>query len=249
MGRGQNMKRKLVALLGAALVIAVSVVVVASARAGSSKKVFTTEFNIQACTFSSTGRNPYFVLDPGFQLILKGIEDGEESELHITSLPMEQLITLTGGQRIMTRVIEEREWANGELQEVSRNYFAICEETNSVFYFGEDVDNYEDGQIVNHNGGWRAGVNGAMPGMVMPGTFLLGSRYYQEIAPGVALDRAENVKMGLTVDVPAGHFTDVIRIKETSGLESGAEYKLYAPGVGILVDETLMLEEVIDPDN
>ena len=40
----------------------------------------------------------------------------------------------------------------------------------------------EDGRIVSHEGAWRAGVDGAQPGLIMPGTFLLGSRYFQEIA-------------------------------------------------------------------
>ena len=239
-------KNRLIALLAAGLMAGAGVII-GPARAGNGK-TFTTDFNMQACTFSTTGRNPYFVLDPGYQLILKGVEDGMEVELQITALPNEQSITPAGGQPIMTRVIEERESKGGMLEEVSLNYFALCKETNSVFYFGEDVDIYEDGQIVSHDGVWRAGVNGAMPGMVMPGTFLLGSRYVQETAPGVAMDRAENVRMGLVADVPAGHFTDVVRIKESSPLESGSESKLYAPGVGIIMDEGLTLEQIIDPD-
>ena len=71
------------------------------------------------------------------------------------------------------------------------NYFAICKETNSVIYFGEDVDNIENAVVVNHDGSWLAGVKGARAGLIMPGMPLLGARYYQEVAPGVALDRAE----------------------------------------------------------
>jgi len=214
------------------------------------KKTFTTEFNIEGCTFVTTGRNPYFVLDPGHKAIFRGVEDDEEVEAWITVTPDEQTINLPGIGNIETRVVEEREWVDGVLEEVSRNFYAICEQTNSVFYFGEDVDIYEDGQIVSHGGAWRAGQNGAQPGIFMPGTFLLGSKYYQEIAPGVALDRAENVEMGLTVDVPAGHFTGVVRIKETNPLDpNGKEFKLYAPGVGVIVDDFLSLVEVIDPNN
>ena len=54
-------------------------------------------------------------------------------------------------------MVEERETEDGELVEVSRNFFAICEETNSVFYFGEEVDDDEDGEIVGHEGAWLAG--------------------------------------------------------------------------------------------
>ena len=216
--------------------------------ASESGEKFTTDFNIKDCTFSTHGANRYFILQPGFQLVLMGPEDGEQVELHITVLPDVQSVTLPGIGEIMTRVIEEREWADGDLSEVSRNLFAICEQTGSAFYFGEEVDIYEDGQVVGHEGAWMAGVNGAEPGIVMPGEFLVGSRYFQEMAPGVAMDRAENIKMGLVVDVPAGHYTDAVKVRETSPLEPNAKgTKIYAPGVGLIVDGEVKLVEVIDP--
>jgi hypothetical protein len=215
--------------------------------ASASGKEFTTLFNIKDCTFSTQGVNRYFILEPGFQLVLMGPEDGAQVELRITVLPDRQSVTLPGIGVIVTRVIEEREWADGMLSEVSRNLFAICEQTGSVFYFGEEVDIYEDGQVVGHEGAWQAGVNGAEPGIVMPGEFLVGSRYFQEMAPGVAMDRAENIKMGLTIDVPAGHYTDAVKVRETSPLESSKGTKIYAPGIGLVVDGMIQLVEVIDP--
>lgn len=211
---------------------------------------FTSDFNLGACTFSDTGRNPYFVLEPDYRLVLKGVEGKEEVEVWVTVLHDTEEIALPGLGTITTRVVEEREWVDGSLDEVSRNFFAICDQTNDVFYFGEDVDLYEDGQIVGHGGAWRAGVNGAMPGIAMPGSFLLGSRYFQEIAPGVAMDRAKHVAMGLTFDVPAGHFTNVVKVQESTPLDkTSKDVKLYARGVGLIVDETLKLVEVIDPSN
>ena len=69
-------------------------------------------------------------------------------------------------------------------------------------------------------------------GLIMPGTILLGSRYYQEIAPEVALDKAEIVSMNQTVSIPAGSFRDVIKMIETNDLEPGVEEEnLHAPGI------------------
>jgi hypothetical protein len=147
-------------------------------------------------------------------------------------------------------VVEEREFEDGELAEVSRNFFAICEKTNDVYYFGEEVDIYEDGEIVSHDGAWLAGVDGALPGIVMPGSFLLGSRYYQEVAPGVALDRAEHTAEGLVVETGAGEFEGCVEIIETSPLEPGAESrKLYCPGVGLVADDDLVLVEIGESDD
>jgi len=212
---------------------------------------FTRDFRLQDCRcFRTYGINPYFLLIPGYQLVLEGVEedDGEFIEVKavVSVLRKIERIRIPGVGRVRTRVVEEREWEDGELVEVSRNFFAICKKTNSVFYFGEEVDDYEDGEIVGHEGAWRAGENGAMAGIIMPGTFLLGSKYYQEYAPGVAEDRGENVEMGLEVETPAGTFMDCVKIIDTNPLdgvcatEEGDE-KIYCPGVGLIVDESLEL--------
>jgi hypothetical protein len=203
---------------------------------------FTTEFNIEDCRFSSTGVNPYFILLPCYQLVLEGEEDEETVRVEITVLRETEIICLNGTGRIKTRVVQEREWVDDELVEVSRNFFAICKSTNDVFYFGEEVDIYEDGEIVSHEGSWRAGQNGAKPGIIMPGTFLLGSRYYQELAPDVALDRAEHIAMNLTIETETGTFDNCVEILETSPLDPDAEStKNYARGIGLVVDDVVKL--------
>jgi hypothetical protein len=204
---------------------------------------FTRDFPLERCTFVTEGRNPYFDLTPGYTLRFTGREDGEPVALRITVLNR----TLRVGG-VLTRVVQELETAGGELAEVSYNYFAICKETNSVFYFGEDVDDYEDGRVVGHSGAWRHGENGARAGLMMPGLPLLGARYYQEVAPGVALDRAEVTQLDAVVRTPAGRFTDVLVTEETNELEPGvAELKFYAPDVGLLRDGPMSLVEVIRP--
>jgi hypothetical protein len=145
---------------------------------------------------------------------------------------------------VRTRVVEEREWEkDGDeliLDEVSRNFFAICQQTNSVFYFGEDE---VDGEGIPQPGSWRAGENGAKPGLIMSGTILLGSRYYQEIAPeDEALDKGQVVRMQDECRVGGHDFEDCIRIIDTSDCEPGErDPKVYAKGVGIVKDEDLQV--------
>ena len=208
---------------------------------------FTDDFRVEDCEFEADGRNAYFSIIPGDQLVLSGEDDGEELVVQITVLPKTRKIRFTteSGKdlRVKTRVVEEREWEDDELVEVSRNYFAICDQTGDVFYFGEAVDIYEDGEIVSHDGAWLAGVNGARPGIIMPGRYLLGARYFQEIASG-AMDRGEHTAMGLTVTTPAGTFHDCVEVIETSPLEPGHEsLKRYCPGIGLVQDNDAMLEE------
>jgi hypothetical protein len=212
------------------------------ASTASAQDGFTTDFFIEECNFSITGTNTFFILNVGFQLILEGEDDGEDIHVEITVLPDTEMVN-----NVQTRVVEEREWIDDELAEVSRNFFARCKETNSVFYFGEDVDIYEDGEIVGHEGEWRAGVAGAEPGIIMPGTILVGSRYFNEIAPGVALDQVEHIAVDVDVVTEAGEFERCLEVLETTPLEPGAEdTKVHCPGVGLVIDGPLELISIIE---
>ena len=202
------------------------------APGGEQGKKWTESFSQEKCTFSSVGRNPFFILQPGHQLVL----ESRTEKVVITVLDETKKI---GG--VETRIVEEREEKNGELAEVSRNFFAICKEHGDVFYFGEEVDDYEDGKIVRHSGAWRADEKNSKAGIIMPGTILLGARHYQEMAPN-AMDRAEIISDDVKMKTPAGTFRNCIRIEETSGIDPDEKYyKTYAPGVGLIQDEDLVL--------
>ncbi|MHC5053740.1 MAG: hypothetical protein ACYTKD_03365 [Planctomycetota bacterium] len=194
-------------------------------------------FDLDACTLMTAGRNRFFILEPDYRIVLADGEGDEKEEVFITVLDETEVV-----DGVETRVVEEREFLGGELKEVSRNFFTICREHLDVFYHGEDVDDYKGGEVVGHGGAWRAGVKGARAGLMMAGKVELGARYYQEVAPGVAMDRAENARVNETVQTPGGTFTDCLRVVETTPLEPGSEsIKVYAPGVGMIVDEDLKL--------
>lgn len=193
--------------------------------------------------YTATGTHPYWSLRPGHAVTLTGKDGKDDLQLIITVLADTR--TVTG---VVCRVVEERETVNGKLAEISRNFFAIGNRTGSVWYFGEDVDNYKDGRIVDHGSAWLAGVNGARPGIFLPGLPLLGSRFYQEIAPGQALDRGEIVSLNETVKTPGGTFTGCLKLVETTPLEPGTEsVKRFAPGIGMVGDDGLRLTAVKTP--
>jgi len=214
---------------------------------------FTTEFYLEDCDgFATEGINPFFILEIGYKLVL----ESEEERAVITVL--DETKTVDG---VETRVVEERafEWDEEEeewiLIEISLNWFAICNRTNAVYYFGEwsrdceeGFDEFDDctGEESNE-GSWEAGVNGAMSGLIMPGTFLLGSKYFQEIArDDGAVDRGENVNMGLAVETEAGNFENCVEVVDTNPAEGicdteDGDVKIYCPGVGLVMDEELEL--------
>lgn len=207
---------------------------------------FTVDFDVERCKFLPSGRdNPYFSLHPGDRLTLEGDDDGEAVKVEITVTAATKDIAFTTADgaavTVRSRVVEEREWIDGELVEVSRNWYSRCRQTNDVFYFGEEVDFYENGQIVGHGGSWQAGVGGAQPGIIIPARFLLGARYFQEQAPG-AMDRAEHVEMGMVMRTAGRRFESCVGVVETSPLEPGHEsLKVYCPGIGLVLDNDVTL--------
>ena len=193
------------------------------------------EFSLEERELVPTGRNPFFIREPGFQMSLEG---GSE-RLVITVLDETKVV-----DGVVTRVVEEREWKNGEIVEVSRNFFAICRETSDVFYFGEEVDMYKDGVVAKHEGDRLAGEENARPGMIMSGSPRVAMKYYQEIAPGVAMDRAEVLSLTASLETPAGTFDNLLRTVESTPLnplERGV--KTYAAGIGLIQDEGLKLTD------
>jgi hypothetical protein len=193
---------------------------------------WTNDFSAERDALSSTGRNNFFILEPGYQLVL---EDDKE-RLVITVLNETKKV-----DGVETRVVEERETNNGQLVEVSRNYFAISKRTGNVYYFGEDVDIYKNGKIASHDGAWLSGVDGARFGLMMPAVPLVGARYHQEVAPKVAMDRAEIASVTESFKTPAGEFKNCVKTKETTPLEPDVGQKHYAPGIGLIQDGGLKL--------
>ena len=151
---------------------------------------------------------------------------------------------------VVTRVVEELEWVDTNLDgliqededliEVSRNYFAKTEE-GTVCYFGEDVDIYEDGEIVSHEGAWRADEDDNASGIFMPADLKPGDEFPQEVASGIAEDRAKIIGSGPD-EVPAGSFAETLRLREFNPLEGDKDCKVYARDVGIIRDATLELK-------
>ncbi len=218
------------------LIVAAGVAVAGPAAAQKPGRDWQRSFVVSPAELATVGENPFFILKPGYELTLEGRESGKLVRLVVSVLGETKTV---GG--IETRVVEERETENGVLVEVSRNYMAIHRTTHDVYYLGEDVDVYKGNKIVSHDGAWFHGTGGATFGLLIPGSPIVGQRYYQEVAPKVAMDRAEIVSVGERVTTPAGTFEKCLKTEETTPLEPGRESKLYAPGVGLVTDGSLVL--------
>jgi len=216
----------------------IGLLLVATTAFGQGKQQWRDSFRPDKTNLTDTGKGAYFVLEPGYRLRFAHGKD----TLTISVLNDTKLV-----DGVKTRVVEERETKNGQVIEISRNFFAVDQNSGDVYYFGEDVDIYKNGKVASHEGAWLSGEKHAAFGLFIPGKPQVGDRYYQELAPKVAMDRAEVVSVNETLRLPAGVFTNCVRTKESSAIEIGSESKWYAPGVGIVRDADFVLVGIDKP--
>src|SRR5437764_13330430 len=86
-------------------------------------------------------------------------------------------------------VIRDSVSQRGRLVERTLDWYAQ-DKFGNVWYMGEDAREVEAGHLVRANDSWQGGVNGAQPGIIMPGNPRPGDEYRQEYYPRFALDQA-----------------------------------------------------------
>jgi hypothetical protein len=125
----------------------------------------------------------------------------------------------------------------GEIHEDTFDWYAQDVDGN-VWYMGEDTKEYEDGKVSSTEGSWEAGVDGALPGIIMPADPTVGLAYTQEHYAGEAEDKGKIVGLGKSVEVPYGSFDEVLVTEDWTPLEAKIlEHKYYAPGIGVVFEE------------
>jgi hypothetical protein len=171
--------------------------------------------------------NPYLPLVPGAKWAYEGTSDGEPERVEVVVTEERKNI-----QGISAVAVRDTVWQNGEMVEDTFDWFAQDKHGN-VWYLGEDVKDYENGEVVSTAGSWEAGVNGALPGLAMPAQPRVGQAYRLEFASGEAEDLAEVVEVDATATTPIGSFDHVLVVREWTPLEPDVvEEKSYAAGVG-----------------
>ncbi len=187
--------------------------------------------DINAENFTTNIDNPFFPLQPGTTFIYKGRKEAskQRDEFAVT----DRTVIIDG---VTCRVVHDKVFMHGVLQEDTFDYFAQDVEGN-VWYFGEDTEELDSkGRVVSTAGTWRAGVDGAQPGVIMEAHPKVNDHYFQEVAAPIAQDEAIVLNLHEIVAVPFGKFTNCLQTKEFTQLEPGnVEHKFYARGVGFIV--------------
>jgi hypothetical protein len=173
--------------------------------------------------------NPYFGVTGVDHRLYFGRDEGEPLRIEVSLTGRTRPISWKGGTTD-TVVSQFLETSGRELLEIAVDWFAQ-DDAGNVWYFGENVWNYEEGRVANRDGSWTAGTDGP-PGMIMPGDPSLGQRFNPENIPGNVFETVDVQALDATYNLPTGRrLTNVVRLHEM--LDDGTEeFKLYAPRYG-----------------
>ncbi len=176
--------------------------------------------------------NPYFPLVAGNRWIYRS---GDET-ISVTVTTKTKLI-----EGVTCVVINDLVEENGVAIEDTNDWYAQDLEGN-VWYCGEISENFElfagdtptEPELVDIEGSWKAGREGAKPGILIPAMPNVGDIYRQEVSLTEAEDVAEVVDIAGTETVPAASCSgDCLITLEYTPIEPGIfEHKYYAPGIG-----------------
>ncbi|TNB74261.1 hypothetical protein FHJ30_06115 [Arthrobacter sp. BB-1] len=186
---------------------------------------------INPADFSTQITNKYFALPVGKKLTYETVQQGKVTE----TIEIEILQETKMVEGVETVIYLDKEYKNGQLVEETRDYLAQ-HKNGDVWYFGEDVNNFWNGILVNHAGSFLHGKDGAKAGIWMKAEQRVGDSYKQEFYAGHAEDTRDTVAVGETVSTKSGTYTDCVKVYDWTPLEKNArEHKYHCPQVAALV--------------
>jgi hypothetical protein len=186
--------------------------------------------DLEPPTFSNPTEvtNPLYPISRLRSALLLGHVDGKPFRTETTLLSGTQTI-VWNGEEVEVRVSQYLAYLDGRIAEVALDRFAQADD-GSVWYFGEDVFDYENGTVAATEGTWLAGREGP-PAMIMPADPKVGDIYRPENAVGVVFEEVTVESVGQTVQGPLGPVEGAVVVDELHA-DGAHEEKTFAPGYG-----------------
>lgn len=178
--------------------------------------------------------NPYLPLSRFASCTLKGHEGNKRLVIKRKVLDRTRTFVVDGAS-VEAMVVKDRVHADGELIESTRDFFAQSDQ-GDVHYLGERVDNIRHGRVVDHRGSWIYGRDTNELGVLMPTRPHLGRHWLSEDAAPITVEHDRVVDRLGRVEVGGRSYGHVIKVREYALPDKEVEYKLYAPGVGVIAE-------------
>jgi hypothetical protein len=215
------------------IVLAVALLLALAAGCGSEKSSSLPQgdetVKLDPDEFTTEIDNPYWPMRPGSRWVYR--EGKARVEVTVTGVTKKII-------GIDARVVHDVLTENGKVREDTFDWYAQ-DESGNIWYLGENTKELEDGKM-STEGSWQAGVDGAQPGVLLPGKPKPGLSYRQEYYKGEAEDAADVLSVDARARVPVGSFQQLLQTKEYTPLEPDVvEHKFYAKGVGPILAVTV----------
>ncbi|WP_309647424.1 hypothetical protein [Nocardioides sp.] len=172
--------------------------------------------------------NPLFPVGDLQSVIQVGTVEGKLFRSETTRLPQTGVVDWYG-TRVPVVLSQYVAYLDGRIEEVAVDRYAQADD-GSVWYFGEDVIDYQHGGAYFTEGTWLAGRDGP-PAMLMPAHPELGDVFRVENVLGVVFEELSVVEVDKTVKGPTGPVTGAIVVDEL-GVDGTHSRKTLAPGYG-----------------
>jgi hypothetical protein len=174
--------------------------------------------------------NPLFPISDLHSAVLAGRIDGKPFHTETTLLPYTRTIEWVPGHPVETLTSQYMAFLDGRLQEVALDYYAQADD-GSVWYFGEDVNDYNArGLVAFQTDSWLAGQDGP-PAMIMPGDPKVGDAFRTENIPGLVFEEVTVKTTDKTVAGPTGKVAGAM-VGEELHDDAQTSDKVFAPGYG-----------------
>ena len=182
---------------------------------------------IDPANFSSSITNPWMPLSPGMVLSYQGTKEGRPATLVVTVT--DQTKEISG---VKCRIVEEFVSLAGTPVDRTLVYYAQ-DTAGNVWYFGEDVQELDKAGKVSKTEGWKTGIDGAIPTLIMEPTPVVGHTLINTYTN----DHSEVMSTNKPVNTPSGNYPSALQTKEWTPDEPDVMInKYYVQGIGLVRD-------------
>jgi hypothetical protein len=178
--------------------------------------------------------NPWLPYTPGTRIRFEGVR-GRTPQRDVEHV-LRHTKTVQG---VRATIVRDTVSEQGRAVERTDDWYAQ-DRAGNVWYLGEASFERRHGKLVRASDAWEWGVDGALPGIIMPAHPRTGDAYRQEhYAPGEALDQARVLPRRARMTVLYGTFRHVLVTSERSPLEPQTEDKYFVRGLGEIAERVV----------